>query len=249
MADSAAKPGPQSIAKTLETLIHSQSEDEIRRAASHAALTEDLAKALLKRRDLTGSVLQELARNTAAMKFRSVIAGVVAHPHSPRFVSLPLSRQLFVFEQMNVASQPGVPVEMKMALEQAIIDRIDTVSLGERLTLAKLGSTRVAEALLCDPEARVLELALNNSHLTEANVVRTLMRDPVDQRFVQAVARHSKWSLRTDVRCALLRNPGTPMAVALKIAQVLPADVARDALYSSNLPHSVKTYLMAEIQH
>jgi hypothetical protein len=39
------------------------------------------------------------------------------------------------------------------------------------------------------------------------------------------------------------------MAVALQIVHSIPADIARDALFNSNLPNSVKAYLMAEIQH
>jgi len=90
---------------------------------------------------------------------------------------------------------------------------------------------------------------LNNPYLTEACIVRSLMRDPIAPRFVEKIVRHPKWSLRTDVRFALLRNPSTPMGAALQFAQSLPADVARDALLNSNLPHSVKTYLMIEIQN
>jgi hypothetical protein len=74
------------------------------------------------------------------------------------------------------------------------------------------------------------------------------MREADHFNFVELIAGHPKWSLRIDVRCALLRNPKTPMSMAIHFAQSLPADVARDALFHSNLPASVKTYLMAEIQ-
>jgi hypothetical protein len=90
---------------------------------------------------------------------------------------------------------------------------------------------------------------MNNPYLTEACIVRTLMRDGVNLRFVEMVTKHPKWSLRLEIRCALLRNPKTPISVALHLAHTLPADVARDALFHSNLPAGVKTYLMAEIQH
>jgi hypothetical protein len=240
--------GPQQ--DLLERLIHSSDEGELRAAAANPNLTEDLAHALLKRRDLPASVLQDLAKNTEALKTRSILVGLVCHPRTPRFVSLPASRTLHTFELLNVALQPAVPVDVKLAIEQSIIDRLENMSLGERITLAKRGSTRIAEKLLRDPEQNVIELALVNSHLTEACVVRTLMIDEeVDERLVQLVANHAKWSLRTDVRSALLRNPKTPMGVALNIVHALPADIARDALFHSNLPTSVKAYLMAEIQH
>lgn len=234
----------------LEALIHSTDENELRAAAANPHLTVDLAMALLKRRDLPASVLQDLAKNSEAMKLRSVLMALICHPRTPRFVSLPASRTLHTFELLTVALQPAVPTDVKMAIEQSIMDRLENMSLGERISLAKRGSTRIAERLLRDPELTVIELALLNSHLVEACVVRTLMIDEeVDERFVQLVANHPKWSLRTDVRAALLRNPKTPMGVAITIVHALPADMAREALYQSNLPTSVKTYLLAEIQN
>jgi hypothetical protein len=233
----------------LESWIHSQSEEELCAAASHHALTEDLAKALLTRRDLPASVLQALAKNVTAMKNRSVIAGIVSHPRTPRFITMPTARLLYPFELMNVALQPGVPADVKVTIEQILLDKKSQMSLGERITLAKRGPTRIAEALLRDADRGVVETAINNPYLTEACVVRTLMGEGVNLRFVEMVARHPKWSLRVEVRCALLRNPKTPVAIALHLAHTLPADVARDALFHSNLPAGVKTYLMAEIQH
>jgi hypothetical protein len=245
-----ADPATRHQLELLEQLIHSTEEGELRAAAANPNLTADLAMALLKRRDLPGSVLQDLAKNTEAMKLRTVLVAMICHPRTPRFVSLPASRTLHTFELLTVALQPGVPADVKIGIEQSIIDRLENMSLGERISLAKRGSTRIAERLLRDPEQNVIELALMNSHLTEACVVRTLMIDEeVDERFVHLVANHPKWSLRTDVRSALLRNPKTPMGVALNIVHALPADIARDALFHSNLPTSVKAYLMAEIQH
>jgi len=244
-----AQRAPEGHIERLERLIHSHSEDDLCAAAENPHLNEDLAKALLQRRDLTAKVLQELAKNGAILKARPVLVALVSHPKTPRFVSLPMARSLHTFELMSVALQPAVPADVKIAIEQLIVDRLEKLSLGERITLAKRGSLRVAEKLLVDPDPRVVELAINNPFLTEACIIRTLMLDPIDPKFVERVARHPKWSLRTDVRCALLRNPNTPMAAALQFAQTLPADVARDALLNSNLPHSVKTYLMVEIQN
>ncbi|HWR14634.1 MAG TPA: hypothetical protein VN577_07380 [Terriglobales bacterium] len=240
---------PDSNFALIERLLHSHSEDDLRAVASNPHLTEDLAKAFLARRDLPGTALQDLSKNANAMKNRAVIVGIVSHPRTPRFVSLPVARHLFPFELMTVAMQPAVPADVKMAIEHILVDKVEQLSLGERITLAKRGPTRVAEALLRDKELRVVETALLNPYLVEACIIRTLMQDEIDIRFVEMIARHPKWSLRTDVRCALLRNANTPMAVALQLAHTLPADVARDALFHSNLPQSVKTYLMAEIQH
>src|SRR5947209_3973384 len=93
---------PEPQPEGLERLIHSHSEQDLRSAAENPALPEDLARALLSRRDLPGTVLQDLAKNTAVLKNRTVLVALVAHPKTPRFVSLPLARSLFPFELMQV---------------------------------------------------------------------------------------------------------------------------------------------------
>jgi hypothetical protein len=81
----------------LEELISSRDPDILRGTAASCRLTEDLALALLARRDLPPQSIEELARNTAAMKHRKVMVAVVVHPRTPRHVSLPIARHLFSF--------------------------------------------------------------------------------------------------------------------------------------------------------
>ena len=58
---------------------------------------------------------------------------------------------------------------------------------------------------------------------------------------------NEKWSLRRDVRVALLRNEKTPMSRAVEFAHGLPAALLQEILRESKLPVNVKEYLLAEI--
>ncbi|HEV2690315.1 MAG TPA: hypothetical protein VGV35_17280, partial [Bryobacteraceae bacterium] len=152
----------------LQEAIHSASADVLAAAASDPRLTEDFALALLKRSDLPAEVLDRLSKNSGAMQSRKVKLVVVEHPKTPRHVSIPMVRHLFTFDLMQVALTPMVPADIKMAAEEALINRLDTVSSGEKLSLAHRASGRVAGALLLDSEPRVIYAALENSRLTEA---------------------------------------------------------------------------------
>jgi hypothetical protein len=182
------------------------------------------------------------------MKYRKVIVALVAHPRTPRYVSLPITRRLFTFELLKVAVHPPVPADVKMIAEDAIINRLETISGGERLTLAKQGTTRIAAALLLDSEERVMLAALDNGRLTEPNIVTALMRDEVPEQLVHAVGSHSKWSLRNEVQIALLRNPHTPLARAIQLAGTLSIKALREVLANSRLDEQVKTYLLQELE-
>jgi hypothetical protein len=232
----------------LEDLISSQELSVLRGVASSPRLTEDLALLLLNRRDLPPPVLEDVSRNTATMRHRKVIMAVVSHPRTPRHVTLPIARHLYTFELMQLALTPVVASDIKLAIEETLVSRLETISSGERMSLARRGSTRIAAALLTDPETRVIEAALDNPYLTEIWVVKTLMRDGCPHPLVHAVCNHKKWSLRRDVQVALLRNQETPLARAIVIAGALPIHVVRDVLHHSRLAPNIKTYLADQLQ-
>jgi hypothetical protein len=136
---------------------------------------------------------------------------------------------------------------VKMAVDETIITRLEGISAGERLALAKRASGRVAAALLFDPEARVTEAALTSPYMTEAAIGKALMREEVPEHFVLMAAKHAKWSLRRDVQIALLRNDKTPLARVLAFAQALPTQTLRDTLSHTRLSANVKLYLLEEL--
>jgi len=220
---------------------------EVLQAASDPALTEDLALALLKRSDLPREVLEQLSKNSGVMKGRKLKLALVTHGKTPRHVSLPVVRQLFTFELMQVALSAVAPGDIKKAAEEALLHRLETISLGERISLGRRASSGVAAALLLDPEPRVIHAALENSRLTEASVIRALTRRAAPAAFVHAVCHHPQWSLRRDVRVTLLRNQNTPLARALEFARALPPAVVREVLQGSALPERIKSHLLQEI--
>jgi hypothetical protein len=220
---------------------------DLRAHAAQAGLSEDAALALLKSLDLTGDVLEALAKNGSVLKQRKVKLALVTHPKTPRHVSLPLVRQLYIFELMQVALTPVVPADVKRAADDVLLNHLETVTAGERLTLAHRGSGRLAEELLLDEDARVAQGALQNPRLTEASIVRGLTRPEVSAALVDAVCRHPQWSLRREIRIALLRNEKTPAARAVEFARLLAPPVVREILHSSRLPAGVRNVVLKEV--
>ncbi len=213
----------------------SESADAFIAAASDPVLTEDLALALLRQSDLPTQALDRLSRNSGVMKSHKVELALVEHPRTPRHISVPMVRHLFTFDLMQVALAPVVPADIKMAAEESLINRLERLPQGERLTLAHRASGRVAATLLLDPEPRVIHAALDNSRLTESAVINALMRRDAPAAFVSAVCHHSKWSPRREIRIALLRNEKTPLARALEFARSLPPALVRGILQDTRV--------------
>ena len=232
----------------LAKLVHNPSPDVLRAAAGNPRLTEDLALALLNRRDLPGQAIEELSKNASVMKHRKVINAIVAHLKTPRHVSIPIIRRLYTFELMHLSLAPVVAADVKIVAEEALISRLETIAAGERLTLAKRGSSGVAAALLLDSERRIVEAALANPQMTEVSIVRALMDNDASAALVEIVCNHPKWSLRRDIRLALLRNENISMAKAVLFAHSLPSMALRDVLRHSRLSPNVREYLLRVLE-
>jgi len=210
--------------------------------AANQCPTEDSALALLERTDLLPDLVEKLSKSPAASS-RKVRLAMVRHPNTPRYVSLSVMRHMFTFDLMKVALTPVVAGDIKVAAEGLLINRLETISPGEKLSLARRASGRVAAELLLDAEARVMQAALENPRLTEALVTNAVLRDQASPALVRAVCTHVKWSLRKEIRIAVLRNEYAPAEIALEFAQSLPDETVREILQNSRLREDVKTCL------
>src|SRR5438045_3773139 len=93
---------------------------------------------------------------------------------------------------MTVALIPGVAADVKLAADEALLSRFGTISAGEKLTLGRQGSARVAAGLLNDPDKRVIAAALENPFLTEIWVIKALVKKNPSEILAYYVARHQK---------------------------------------------------------
>ena len=127
--------------------MHDTAPEILIAVAADARLTEDLALALLKHHDLPREALEALSKNGSLMRQRKVRMAVVIAPRTPRHVSVPTIRHLYTFELMQVALLPSVQPDVKRAAEEVLISKLASISSGERATLARRSSGRVAAAL------------------------------------------------------------------------------------------------------
>ncbi|SRR6266567_5318349 len=204
-----------------------------RASAAAAELNEDQALALLKRPDVSAADLAALGRNPSVTKSRKVLLGLATHHRTPRHITIPLLRRLFTFDLMQVALTPTVAADVKRAAEEQIVNRMDSLSLGERISLARRASGRVAAKLLFDVETRVSSTALDNSHLVEASVVAALMKHNALESLFTLVGEHPKWSLRREVQVTLLRNEKTPPERARELARNFSDEFLREIVPES----------------
>lgn len=246
MSSSESATASRPTSSALEQAIHSSDNETLTAAVCDPALTENLALALLRRLDLTPELLEQLSKKTISSG-RKVRMALICHAKTPRYISIGVLRQLFTFDLMQVSLMPEVAADLKIAAEQMLLDRMDTIPSGARYSLARRSSGRIAAALLLDSEGRICQAALDNARLTEALVINAVTGPGATTALVRAVCDHPQWSLRRDVRIALIGSAKTPLTCALEYARGLPATYVRELLRASHLPAGIQARILESI--
>ena len=221
---------------TVAELSASAFIEDLLAAAGHTGLEEDQALALLGRNDLPPAAFETLARNPVASKSRKTLLNLVQHVRVPRHVALPLLRRLFAFELMDVALSPTAPPDLKLVAEQLLLDKLEAISLGERINMARRASAGIVSALLLQDERTVIEAALQNPRMTEASIVKAVSAAKNPTTLIEIVVENAKWSVRREIQLAVLRRPETPELIVMRIARALPKPVIYELLKDLLLP-------------
>ncbi|HEY4972846.1 MAG TPA: hypothetical protein VII41_04505, partial [Steroidobacteraceae bacterium] len=199
----------------LAALLHHEAGGVLLALLDNPALAVADVCVLLGRKSLATEVVEEISKRREWLKTYAVKKALACHPHTPRLVSLRLLRELYLMDLMRIALLPGVSAELKRNAEDQLLSRLPQLPLGQKITLGRRGPSRVAGLLLAEGHPLVLPVALDNSHLTSAQILRVLAREGVPEPVVQAIAQHRKWSVDYNVRLALVRNPATTLSTVL----------------------------------
>jgi hypothetical protein len=171
---------------------------------------------------------------------QKVICALVCHHDTPSHIALTLLPQLSIFELIKMCHIPGVSPDQRMAAERTIIKRLPAQPLGNKLTLARRGTSAVVEALLKEGIAPLTEACLDNPHLKEGAVHQFITSAVSTAETISMVARSSRWKGRPNIRLAILKNPRTPVIWFTMFLPGLPQSTIRELLSVPRLTFAQK---------
>jgi hypothetical protein len=244
----AAQHAQSASADQIKILVHDANEATLLALLENPNFEEPNAIQLLERLDLTSKLLSAIADAGKWASSERVRLRVARHPRTPRRIALALLRQLFLFDLVGVSLQPSAPADIRRAAEGIILTRIPHLPVGEKLTLARRGPSRIAGAVLAEGHPQAIKLALSNGFLTESQVLKVLAKPDVPERVVIAIAQHAKWSCQYNVRLGLMRNAHTPVpGVLAMLPNLTVSDLKEIAKLEPLAPH-LKTYIQRELE-
>ncbi len=135
-------------------------------------INEDHLLTLLKRRDLTEELLKSIYQLDISKRSHRLQVALVKNPGTPGPVALALLPFLHLFELVDLCIIPGVTPDQKFGAERAILQRLPTTELGNKMTLARRATATVVGAILKEGNARLVEICLGSPRLREVDILQ-----------------------------------------------------------------------------
>ena len=167
--------------------------------ASEPVLFEEIAKANMNRQEILGLLME--------------------NPDTPNEVR----QQIADILNLPVILKTEVATIRKTSEErsQTILQRVQKLSVSERIQLALKGGKEVRTILLRDPNKEVSLNVLENPKLTETEIELVAKSRSMPDEALRKISKKKAWMKNYNVIHALVTNPKTPPAISLHLVSEL----------------------------
>jgi hypothetical protein len=212
-------------------------------ALRNPSLDEHHLLAILKQRGLPEEILCAIYSAKRLIESSSVKFALVSHPDTPSHIAATLLTQLNIFDLLKICLIAGISPDHRTAAERSIIQRLPSQPLGNKITLARRGTSAVVESLLREGIPTLVEACLDNPHLKEGSVHQFIKASTSTAETISMVARNGRWKGRPNIRLAILKNPRTPVIWFTLFLPGLPQSTIKDLLSVPRLTPAQKELL------
>lgn len=147
-----------------------------------------------------------------------------------------------LFLSVSPPSANEAQLKKQLAPERPLKPTGRPLTLGERKALARTHKREDLVLLTRDPHPAVVEILLGNPHVTEAEILKIASFRPAVPESLTKIAAHPRWSVRHAVKRALVMNPSTPLADAIRIATTLRTQELLELSTDPQLPEPLRRH-------
>jgi len=153
-----------------------------------------------------------------------------------------IERGLSAIARLFLSASPARPPGSTLTVERPLRAAGRPLSLGERKSLARTHKRELLLLLIRDPHPDVVRIILDNPHVTEQEIVRIAAARPGVSASLSILATHPRWSVRHAVKRALVFNPATPLADAIRIVTTLRRNELAELSVDPALPEPLRRH-------
>jgi hypothetical protein len=163
------------------------------------------------------AVFAEVAK--ANMQRPEILSLLMEHPDTPDEVRQQISSVLSV--PAKAKSEMTRAHKTPEEYAQTILQRIQKLSVSERILLALRGGMEIRSILIRDPNKEVCLTVLENPKITDKEVEMVARSRSVSDEALRRITKKREWMKNYGIIHALVTNPKTPPGVALPLLSQL----------------------------
>lgn len=221
--------------------------------AEHATDRPGAAAALMANRNCPGSALALVAEHLTQKDVQAILGNLEQIASSRELIVALAARPDLTLEQQRTLEELTSETD-KHAIEQMVADaepdpekrktllqRLATMNVIERLTLALKGGREERLALIRDPNKMVQRAVLQSPRLTEQEVETFSSMANLSDEVLRTISLNRNFIKNYAIIRNLVNNPKTPMDISLHfLPRLLNTDLKKLAM-NKNIPETVRS--------
>jgi hypothetical protein len=231
----------------IKTLVHHPSSKVILKLIHNNNLTEDLALIIASRKNINPEILESLFNDIRWKESYRIMLALCKNPKTPQKISLSLIKSLRIFDLSDLTRNQHVPINVRMRAEANISEKIPSMPLGIKITLARRASSNILVKLIEDGMKEVVAVCLDSPYMTEGDIYKIINMKNISSQAIRQIANHPKWSCRYNIQWALIRNNNTPLSRVVNYLKNIKTVDLQELYAAPEVPSSTKPFIYKEL--
>lgn len=163
------------------------------------------------------SIFEEITR--ANINRPEILILLLKNPSTPNEIKQEVAKALHI----PVKQQSGIPKINKPSEIRTpnMLQRIQKLSVSEKIHLALMGGREIRSILLRDPNKEVVLRVLENPRITEVEIELLTKSRAVSEEILRKITTKREWMKNYNIIMGLVTNPKTPAGIAVTLVDAL----------------------------
>jgi len=231
----------------IARLLHDVSPNVIKALLQNRYLSEDDVLVIATRKNLPSDIFAIIAKDQRWIECYPIRLAITKNPKTPLSVSISMARYIRLFDLAEISRSHFLPLVFRHKLEAIITEKIPTMALGVKKTLAKIVSGDVLLKLIQDGYPDVVKTCLDSPYLLESHLYKVINRQNTTIGTLKTIAGHPNWSNRYMIRLALVRNEHTPLSIAVHFLETIKITDLRELYADPSVPVTIKPFIHQQL--
>lgn len=231
----------------LKKLVYNPSSNVISELINNKAITDELVLIIANRKNIDSKILETIYNDTRWKDNYKILHALCKNPKTPQKISISILKSLRILDLADITRNNQIPINIRLKAELYIIEKIMTLPLGVKISIARRASSNVLIKLIEDGVKEVVAVCLDSPYLIEGDICKIISAKNTTSQVIRQIANHPKWSSRYNVQWQLILNRYTPLSIVVNFLKNIKTNDLKELYNFSGTPSSTKPFIYKEL--